>query len=434
MSTTPPNSPASPAPNWAATVGIDWGHTEHWIALQPATGPAEAPFRLPNTPEAIHAWVQSLEQRFGGARVAVAIEASRGGLVYALREVAWITLFPVHPATSTRQRQSFRPAGGKDDRLDALVLLEVLRLHQDRLRPLQIPDADAHLLRELCRYRRQLVDQRTEFSNQLTAVLRECYPLALQLTGTSLWSPMAVDFLTRWPSLEQLQTARPETLKQFYYQHNVRSTRTVNERLAAVAAAKPLTTCQAILLPAGCKIRWLSESFAQIQKHLDILELHIDQIFRQHPDQALFANLPGAGRALRPRLLATFALEAPQLDSAAAAQRLFGLCPVIVASGQRRWVRRRFNANQFLHQTFVEWGCQAIRFCPWSKAFYEAARARGQGHWAVLRSLAFKWVRILWKCWSTHVPYDPKRYLQSLVERRSPIAARAQELAAEMGV
>ena len=44
---------------------------------------------------------------------------------------------------------------------------------------------------------------------------------------------------------------------------------------------------------------------------------------------------------------------------------------------------------------------------------------------AILRSLAFKWVRILWRCWKEKVPYDDTRYLSALAKRRSPLATAA---------
>ena len=43
----------------------------------------------------------------------------------------------------------------------------------------------------------------------------------------------------------------------------------------------------------------------------------------------------------------------------------------------------------------------------------------------ILRALAFKWVRILWKCWITNEPYDETRYMQSLIRRKSPLALNA---------
>jgi len=41
--------------------------------------------------------------------------------------------------------------------------------------------------------------------------------------------------------------------------------------------------------------------------------------------------------------------------------------------------------------------------------------------YAILRALAYKWIRILWKCWHDGVPYDEAKYLQRLREKGSPL-------------
>lgn len=41
-------------------------------------------------------------------------------------------------------------------------------------------------------------------------------------------------------------------------------------------------------------------------------------------------------------------------------------------------------------------------------------------HHAALRTLAFKWIRVLYRCWNDHQRYDESRYLQSLRRRDSP--------------
>jgi len=38
-----------------------------------------------------------------------------------------------------------------------------------------------------------------------------------------------------------------------------------------------------------------------------------------------------------------------------------------------------------------------------------------------VRSLAFKWIRIIWKCWQTNTPYDEAIYLACLKKRNSPL-------------
>ena len=53
---------------------------------------------------------------------------------------------------------------------------------------------------------------------------------------------------------------------------------------------------------------------------------------------------------------------------------------------------------------------------------YRRMKDKGKKHAAILRALAFKWVRILWRCWQTRTPYDDARYMRQLAHRQSPLA------------
>ena len=86
-----------------------------------------------------------------------------------------------------------------------------------------------------------------------------------------------------------------------------------------------------------------------------------------------------------------------------------------------RWAHWRLQAPKFLRQTFVEWAGLSIPHCDWAKAFYDQQRARGSSHQAALRALAFKWIRILYRCWQTRTPYDESTYLNALKRRGSPL-------------
>jgi hypothetical protein len=55
--------------------------------------------------------------------------------------------------------------------------------------------------------------------------------------------------------------------------------------------------------------------------------------------------------------------------------------------------------------------------CAWARAHYDVQRARGKGHQAAIRSIAFKWIRILVRCWKDHTLYDESRYIQGLSRR-----------------
>jgi hypothetical protein len=54
-------------------------------------------------------------------------------------------------------------------------------------------------------------------------------------------------------------------------------------------------------------------------------------------------------------------------------------------------------------------------------AFYDSHKTNGASHNATIRALAFKWIRVLFRCWVDRVPYDESRYLSALQKRHSPI-------------
>ena len=97
---------------------------------------------MENTPEAVEAWAASLQQRFDGRPIAVCLEQARGALIYMLTKYAHLVLFPVHPTTAARYRETFCTSGAKDDPNDTASLLDLLLRHRERLRQLQ-PDTVA---------------------------------------------------------------------------------------------------------------------------------------------------------------------------------------------------------------------------------------------------------------------------------------------------
>ncbi len=419
----PKNNHTMNSNDYAALVAMDWGDKEHAIAQQPRGGRLEQQ-QLPATAEALHGWLEELGTRCDHQPVALAIEAGRSAVMHALAGYPWLTVFPVHPATSERFRTAFTPSGAKDDQPDALVLLTILQQHRELLRPLQLDTAATRELAALTEIRRGAVDRRTTFACELQSTLKTMYPQALQLCGDDLWTPLALDFLTRWPELAQLQRAKPETLRTFYLTHNSRRPGVIAARLELIVRARALTTDRAVLAPAILQIQLLVAVLRPLQAQIEQLEERIAACYAAHPEAALFANLPGAGPTLAPRLLAAFGTDRSRYPTAASLQKYGGVAPVRVKSGRQVWTHWRWNAPKFLRQTFVEWAGQTIPKCAWAKAYYRQQQQAGKRHQTILRSLAFKWLRILWRCWHDRVPYDETRYLAALRRQHSPLAAR----------
>jgi hypothetical protein len=100
-----------------------------------------------------------------------------------------------------------------------------------------------------------------------------------------------------------------------------------------------------------------------------------------------------------------------------------GVTPIKEKSGQQTWTYWRWNAPTFLRQSFVEWAGQTVVYCDWAKAYYRGQKLAGKNHQAILRALAFKWIRILWRCWQDRTLYCERHDIESLQRRHSPLLA-----------
>jgi transposase len=148
--------------------------------------------------------------------------------------------------------------------------------------------------------------------------------------------------------------------------------------------------------------------------------------FADHPEAHLFRDLPGAGPQLAPRLCVAFGTDRSAYPDPASLQKYAGLAPVREKSGHQLWTHWRWNAPTFLRQSFVEWAGQTVRYCAWARVYYQRMAHQGKKHAMILRALAFKWIRILWKCWQEGMPYNEARYLKRLLHRKSPNALPVQ--------
>jgi hypothetical protein len=147
----------------------------------------------------------------------------------------------------------------------------------------------------------------------------------------------------------------------------------------------------------------------------------IAQRAQRHPDCPLFASLPGAGAVFAPRLLVAFGEQRERYASADELQRYAGIAPVTERSGNKTWVHWRWQCPTFLRQTFVEWAAESIRHSFWARTYYQQQRDKGTSHQAAVRALAFKWIRMLFRCWQDRTPYEESVYLNALKHRGSPL-------------
>ena len=415
------SSPAA-EPQWAAFAAIDWADQKHCWRLAPADAGPQEQGELDNSPEAVEAWAARLEQRFGGRPIAVCLEQSRGALVYMLTKYPHLVLFPVHPTTAARYRETFHPSGASSDPRDTASLLDLLLRHREQLRPLRPDTVETRRLQFLVEERRRMVDEKTRQGHRLTDCLKLYFPQILQWFD-DVTTPLVGDLLQRWPTLADLQRVHPGTLQRFFQEHNCRSAERNQERIRAIYQATSATQDAAVLEAQSMMARALVAMLAALRSHLAVFDRRIAELTASHPDTAVFGSLPGAGAALVPRLIAAFGTDRDRFQTALEMQCYSGIAPVKEASGKTEWTHFRFACPKFVRQTFHEFASHSIAQSEWAKAYYEHLRNdEKKDHHAAVRSLAFKWIRIIFRCWKDRKPYDEQIYLQSLRRRRSLLA------------
>lgn len=401
-------------PEWAAYVAIDWADQKHVWKLQPAGQGAAEGGELEQTPEAIETWASRLQTRYGGRPIAVALEQSRGAVVCALSKYSHLHLYPVHPSTLAHFRQALVPSGCKNDPGDTGLLLELLMHHRSRLRRLRPDTEQTRELQFLVEVRRKLVDDNTCFTNRLTAQLKIYFPQVLQ------WfykpgSPVACDFLTRWATLEAAQKASSRVLRDFFRRHNCQD---ADFRIQQIRQALPATADQAVIRSSVLMVQATLRLIGDLRSYISRCEDRIEELSRSHPDFAVFDSLPGAGDALVPRLIAAFGTQRERFSSASEVQAHTGIAPVVRQSGNTRSIHCRKAYPHFLRQTFHEWAAHSIQQSQWAREYYDLQLSRGKKHHAAVRALAYKWIRIVFRCWQDGVPYSEPIHTASLKRRR----------------
>lgn len=405
---------------FAVHVGIDWASNKHDVCIQTMDSKREF-IVLSHTPEAIDEWVMNLHRRCKG-QIAVAVELCKGPIVYALQKYSFITIFPVNPVMLAKYREAFSPSGAKDDPTDAALALDLMLNHPEQVKPLKMQSKSMRKLMFLVEQRRRLVDDRLRFGNRMVNTLKQYYPQLLELFShrdTELFC----NFVLRWPTLQKLKRAKPDTVRGFFSSRGGRAKPLTEQRIEVIAKAIPLTNDSSVLESHQLLATTLSNQLLTVIKAIKTFDIEIEQLFETMPDATLFKSLPGTGPCLAPRLLVAFGEDRNRFNDAAEVQKYSGVAPVTERSGKKSWVHWRWQCSTFIRQSFIEWSAKSVQSSYWAEIYYQKQREKGNSHQSAVRALAFKWIRILYRCWKTHSLYDESKYLKALRDQNSPLLA-----------
>jgi transposase len=410
------------APQWTEQsyfAGLDWARAHHDLVIIDRHGEVKEALRFPHSAEGWQT-VRTLAERY--PKLPVAVETSQGTVVEQLL-AAGLSVYPLNPKAAERYRERHMPSGVKDDQRDAWSLADALRLDGHIWRVLTPPDALVAELQLLCRDEMALIGQRTALINQLQQCLHEYYPAALEAFDD--WTcPGAWALVLEFPTPAALQSAGRRRWEKFLHTHKLWRPTTTEKRLAVFARATALSGAPAMTAAQSLLAVTLARLLQALERQLTEYRERITTTFARHPDHDLFGSLPGAGPKLAPRLLGEIGAERARFDSASGLQCLAGTAPVTIQTGKSKGYQKiRHACNDHLRTTVHLWADESRHYCTWAQIYYEKHKQDGQSHACALRCLGQRWLKIIWKMWQTHTPYDEALHLRNQTKHGSWILA-----------
>ncbi len=390
-------------------VGIDWAAESHAVCVLDAAGKIAAEFTIAHTAAGFVALLARLG-RLAGDRtdVPVGIERPDGRLVDALLQ-AGHPVVPVSPNAIKTWRDGEVLSGAKSDAGDAAVIAEYLRLRAHRLRPATPFSVQTKALRTVVRTRDDIVEMRVAATNQLAALLDAHWPGAKAIFA-DLESPIALEFLTRYPTAAQATHLGEKRLRAFCVKHGYCGRRTPAELLARLRAA-PAGTLDPTLTDA---VRDAVLALVTVLQALGVARKNLDRSviahLGEHPDEKIFTSLPRSGQINAAQVLAEWGDSRQAYDGPDAIAALAGANPVTTQSGKHRAVHFRWACNKRFRKAITTFADNSRHTSPWAAKVYIDAVARGHDHPHAVRVLARAWIRVIYRCWLDGVPYDPARH------------------------
>jgi transposase len=292
---------------------------------------------------------------------------------------------------------------------DAYLLGDLLRTDGHRFRPL-LPLADeTRALRALVRGRDDLVAQRVALANQLRALLERFWPGAATIFA-DVDSPIALAFLTRYPTPQSAERLGERRLALFLRRHAYCGRRSPAELLTRLRRAPLSRTGNAETEASGELVQALVAVLTPLGAQIQQLSAAIAAALAQHADGPLVQSFPRSGAVNAAQILAELGDDRARFptDDQLAAEA--GVAPVTRASGKHRGVTFRWACNKRFRQALTTFADNSRHASTWAAAIYARARARGCDHPHAIRILARAWVRVLWRCWQDRRPYDVTRH------------------------
>ncbi|GAA1154503.1 transposase [Kitasatospora gansuensis] len=398
--------------------GVDWSEHLNDLAVVDRSGEVIASTRFEATPAGVRDALAVLSglrtsHTFSRRSVPVAIEASRGLLVNALRRHSQ-TVIPIHPSTVARYRGRLNPGNRKkSDAGDAALLANILRTDGHAHRPLHTNSEEADAVGALTRAQLRASRTRQYHYLQLRSQLRAVHPAAVTAWGHldgRLVRPEAREVIALAPSSGQAaRLTRRQIRAALDRAGRTRLLDSETDRLFTLFREPVLRNPPAVEDALGQEVLATLRLLGEACLSVDELTSAAGELFSQHPQSRIYLSFPGVGLLTGARLLSELGDDPTRFATAKGLAAYAGARPFTWASGTSRTVlHRRVAANKRLAAYGHYWAFTSLTKSPQCRAHYDKRRAAGDRHNAALRRLFGKLLASLHHCLLHDELFDPE--------------------------
>ncbi len=400
-------------------IGIDWSENKYDMCFMNRARASIAKLIIPASTDGF-LQLDARRRALGVPPQAclVGLETAHNLMIDFLWAYGYHHVYVVPPGVVKANRGRQGQSGARSDPSDAWLIADILRTDHARLTPWYPDSLLTRQMRAKVSLILHLTRQTTRLSNRLRAVLLRYYPAATQ-AFSSLQTQIALRFIDAYPTPQAAAALSWADFQAFAQQHGYRRPKKLPACFARLQGDFPQASSETVLVYQDEAVQLAQLLLTTVRaKNEAMRTLHT--LFQQHPDQAIFASLPGAGDLLAPALLVKFGDDRRRFPAPASIQALAGTCPVTEKSGKRKRVYFRRACDREFRHIAQQWAISSLDESAWANTYWNAVRPHCQSDSHAHRCLANRWLAIAWKLWQSHTPYDEDYHLQQRAKHSKP--------------
>jgi transposase len=350
----------------------------------------------------------------------VGLETAHHLLLDFLIDQGYPQIYVIPPSVTKSCRGRYTNSGARDDQTDGQLIADILRTDRRRLRLWQ---ADCLLTRQmkakvsLIHY---LTRQHVRQANRLRAILLRYYPAALEVFS-GLAAQITLHFIRAYPTPQAAAAVTWSQFEAFALEHGYPQPKRLPRCFARLQQPQPAASPETVQVYQD-EAPLLAQMLGQIEQSKQQSLKELTALFAQHPDQFIFASLPGTGPFLAPALLTKFGDDRQRFPTSAGLQALAGTCPVTQKSGKRKVIKFRLACDHQFRHFVRQWVQKSLSQSVWANAYWQQIRPHCHSDSHAYRCLGNRWLTIAWHLWQTGQTYDEAYHLRQRTLRSQPRA------------